>query len=86
MGRFILNLLHGTNMDFSSARHNMVESQLRPNRVTDTVLINALTALPREKFVSGAMQGVAYVDEAIDIGEGRYLMEVWVLSRLLEAA
>ena len=73
-------------MDFSSARHNMVESQLRPNRVTDTVLINALTALPREKFVSGAMQGVAYVDEAIDIGEGRYLMEVWVLSRLLEAA
>jgi protein-L-isoaspartate(D-aspartate) O-methyltransferase len=32
------------------------------------------------------MQGVAYVDEAIDIGEGRYLMEVWVLARLLEAA
>ena len=73
-------------MDFSLARHKMVESQLRPNRVTDTVLMDALTVLPREKFVPKAMQGVAYVDEAIDIGEGRYLMETWVLARLLEAA
>jgi len=73
-------------MDFSSARHNMVESQLKPNRITDMVLMDALTVLPREKFVPRAMQGVAYVDEAIDIGEGRYLMEAWVLARLLEAA
>ena len=64
----------------------MVESQIRPNRVTDTVLMEALAVLPREKFVPQAMQGVAYVDEAIDIGEGRYLMEAWVLARLLEAA
>ena len=73
-------------MDFSSARQNMVESQLRPNRVTDTVLMDALNVLPREKFVPKSMQGVAYVDEAINIGGGRYLMEAWVLARLLEAA
>ena len=73
-------------MDFSSARHNMVESQIRPNRVTDTTLMKALAILPREKFVPRAMQGIAYVDESIDIGEGRYLMEAWVLARLLEAA
>jgi protein-L-isoaspartate(D-aspartate) O-methyltransferase len=78
--------LLGAKMDFSTARHNMVESQIRPNRVTDTVLMEALAILPRENFVSKAMQGVAYVDEAIDIGEGRYLMEAWVLARLLEAA
>jgi len=72
-------------MDFSSARHNMVESQIRPNRVTDTVLMEALATLPREKFVPQAMEGVAYVDEAIDIDDGRYLMEAWVLARL-EAA
>jgi protein-L-isoaspartate(D-aspartate) O-methyltransferase len=73
-------------MDFLTARHNMVESQIRPNRVTDTDLIEALAKLPREKFVPKLMQGVAYVDEAIDIGEGRCLMEAWVLARLLEAA
>jgi protein-L-isoaspartate(D-aspartate) O-methyltransferase len=48
--------------------------------------MEALAVLPREKFVPRAMQGVAYVDESIDIGEGRYLMEAWVLARLLEAA
>ena len=73
-------------MDFASARHNMVESQIKPNRVTDTTLIEALALLPREKFVSRTMQGIAYVDESIDIGHGRYLMEAWVLARLLEAA
>jgi len=73
-------------MDFSTARHNMVESQIKPNRVTDTVLMEALAELPRENFVPKAMQGVAYVDEAIDIGEGRHLMEAWVLARLLESA
>ena len=73
-------------MDFLTARHNMVESQIRPNHVTDSVLIDALALLPRENFVPKLMQGVAYVDEAIDIGEGRYLMEAWVLARLLEAA
>ena len=48
--------------------------------------MEALAVLPREKFVPKAMKGVAYVDEAIDIGKGRYLMEAWVLARLLEAA
>lgn len=48
--------------------------------------MEALAELPREKFVPKTMQGVAYVDESIDIGEGRYLMEAWVLARLLEAA
>ncbi len=73
-------------MDYAAARHNMVESQIRPNHVTDTVLMDALALLPREKFVAKLMEGVAYVDEAIDIGEGRHLMEACVLARLLETA
>ena len=73
-------------MDYATARHNMVESQIKPNRVTDPLIMEALARLPRESFVPAAMQGIAYVDEAIDIGEGRYLMEAWVLARLLQAA
>ena len=34
-------------MDFEMARHNMVESQIRPNRVTDERLIGAMARLPR---------------------------------------
>ena len=39
-------------MDFVAARMNMVNSQLRTNKVTDPVLISALRTVPREEFVS----------------------------------
>ena len=73
-------------MDFSAARHNMVESQVRPNRVNDPYVIDAIADLPREAFVPKALAGVAYVDEALAIGSGRYMMEAMVLARLLQAA
>lgn len=73
-------------MDFQAARHNMVESQIKPNRVSDALVVAALAKLPRESFLPKAQQGIAYVDEAIDIGGGRHMMEPWVLARLLQTA
>ncbi|MDP6574240.1 MAG: protein-L-isoaspartate O-methyltransferase [Rhodospirillales bacterium] len=73
-------------MDFTSARHNMVENQIRANRVTDPVVISAMTELPREVFVPEQLQGIAYVDEDIVLGQGRCLMEPVVLARLLQEA
>ncbi len=73
-------------MDFAAARHNMVENQIRPNRVTDPRVLSAMAELPREAFVPKALQSIAYVDEDIAIGEGRYLMEPMVLALLLQAA
>ena len=73
-------------MNFSAARHNMVESQLRPNRVTDEDLLAAFGAVPRELFVPAPLAGVAYVDDDIEIAPGRWLMEPMVLGRLLQAA
>jgi protein-L-isoaspartate(D-aspartate) O-methyltransferase len=64
----------------------MVESQIRPNKVTDPRLIEALESLPRELFVPKALRGVAYVDEDIAVATDRYLMEPLVLARLLQAA
>ncbi len=73
-------------MDFATARHNMVEGQIRPNRVTGDRLIGVMAALPREAFVPTEVQGIAYVDEAAPIGDGRYLMAPLVSARLVEAA
>ena len=73
-------------MDFELARRNMVESQVRPNQVTDAGLVAALSEIPRELFVPDSMSGVAYVDEAIDVGHGRFLMEPMVLARLIQEA
>lgn len=73
-------------MDFAAARRNMLDSQIRPNRVTDERLIDALATVPREEFVPKDLRGVAYVDEDIPLGNGRYLMEPMVMARLMQAA
>lgn len=72
--------------DFDTMRAHMVESQIRPNKVTGARLIEALGAVPRELFVPPPLRGVAYVDEDLPIGGARYLMEPVVFARLIEAA
>ena len=71
--------------DFATMRTHMVESQILTNKVTDPRLVEALLALPRERFVPAARQGVAYVDEDLAIAPGRYLMEPAVFARLVQA-
>ena len=68
-----------------TARANMIESQLRPNRVTDERVIEAFSRLRRELFVPAHLRGVAYVDKDLPLGRGRYLMEPMVAARLLQA-
>lgn len=73
-------------MDFSTARRNMVDCQLRPNQVADPAILAAMLELPRERFVPPNYQSVAYIDEDLPLGGGRYLMEPMVLGRLLQIA
>ena len=68
-----------------TARAKMIESQLRPNRVTDERVIEAFSRLRRDLFVPEHLRGVAYVDEDLPLGRGRYLMEPMVAARLLQA-
>ncbi len=70
--------------DFALARRNMVEGQLRPNRVTNAQLLSAIGDLPRERFLPDGMRSVAYSDEDVPVGNGRFLMEPMVLGRLLQ--
>jgi len=75
-----------TAMDYAAARQNMVDCQILPNQVTDPRVVDAMLELPREEFVASRLKGVAYVDEALPLGDGRYLMEPMVVGRLLEEA
>jgi len=72
--------------DYRAARLNMVEGQLRTNKVTDEAVLDAFLAVPRERFVPEPLTGSAYVDEDIPLGGGRYLLEPMVLARLLQLA
>jgi len=69
-----------------AARLNMVESQLRPNRVIDPAILEAFLAVPRERFVPNHFRSVAYIDEDLPLGAGRWLMEPMVFGRLLQHA
>jgi len=71
--------------DFNAARQNMVASQIRTNKVTDPKLLSALAETPREGFLPSRLREIAYVDEDLAIGGGRYLMEPMVLARMIQA-
>ena len=72
--------------DFALARRNMVEGQLRPNRVTNSHLLAVIGALPREKFLPDGLRSVAYSDEDVPLGNGRFLMEpMALLARLVKS-
>ncbi len=71
---------------YEAARVNMVEGQVKPNRVTDEALLAAMLAVPRERFVPEALRGIAHVDEALPLGRGRFLVEPMITGRLLQEA
>lgn len=73
-------------MDFALARQNMVESQLRPNRVTAPKIVDSFRTIPRERFVPPSMRGRAYLDEHVPISVDRWLMPPMTIGRLIHEA
>ncbi len=73
-------------MDFNVAREKMVASQIRTSEVTDPLVVDAMSDVPREKFVPADKQGFAYLDEDLAIGNGRFVMEPMIVARLIQLA
>jgi protein-L-isoaspartate(D-aspartate) O-methyltransferase len=69
--------------DFAAAREAMVESQLRPQGVSDPAVLQAMGSIPRELFLPRHTQPLAYVDRAVSVAEGRFLPAPAVLGQLL---
>ncbi len=64
-----------TLQNFEKARENMVISQLQPSGVVSEQVMDAYKSVPREMFVPHALRGVSYLDDDIQLGGGRTLME-----------
>jgi protein-L-isoaspartate(D-aspartate) O-methyltransferase len=71
---------------YEIARANMIDGQLRPNKVVDRRVLDAFAQVRRELFAPEPLRANAYVDEDLPLGGGRYLMAPAVLARLLQAA
>ena len=71
--------------DFAAARRAMIDSQLRPQGVTDPAVLAAMASVPRELFVPEAVRPLAYSDRPLDLGDGTALMPPAALASLVSA-
>src|SRR6202011_3643203 len=55
---------------FSTARQKMVDGQVRPSDVTDSRIIDAMLAVPREAFVPENQRALTYLDLDLDVSDG----------------
>lgn len=67
-------------------REAMIDSQLKPCGVVSPRTVAAFYAVAREDFVPAARRGIAYVDAAHPLGNGRELMAPLSLGLLVENA
>jgi protein-L-isoaspartate(D-aspartate) O-methyltransferase len=72
--------------DAATARRLMVDGQIRTADVTDAALLDAMLAVPREKFLPPTLAPLAYADADIPVGKGRAMLRPMVLAKLLQAA
>jgi protein-L-isoaspartate(D-aspartate) O-methyltransferase len=75
--------------DFTQARTNMVDSQLRPNGITDSRILDAMQAVRREDFVPQGSRDVAYMDGDVPLkgaATPRYLIEPMAFAKMLQLA
>ena len=70
--------------DFVSMRRTMVDTQLRTNKITDDRVLAAMADVPREAFVPADRAELAYIDEDIEVADGRYLAEPMIFARMVQ--
>ena len=66
--------------------NNMINGQLITGDVIDETLLDALASVNRSDFVPEQFKNVAYIDEEIALGNGRFLIEPLVFARILKYA
>ncbi len=77
--------------DFAQARRMMVDGQVRTADVTNLALIEAMSEVPRERFVGRDQAALAYLDLDLPVGPSasqsvRRLLKPLVLAKLIQAA
>lgn len=77
--------IQGPTLEFVIARKRLVESQVRPNNVTDPSVISAFATVEREAFLPKSKQAIAYSELELPTTAGRALWAARDQSKLLQA-
>jgi protein-L-isoaspartate(D-aspartate) O-methyltransferase len=66
-------------------REAMVEQQIRERGVTNARVLNAMRAVPRERFVPPELVNQAYDDGPLPIGSGQTISQPYIVAYMTEA-
>src|SRR5918996_2587331 len=72
-------------VDFARERGAMVERQLRRRGIGDGRVLEAMEAVPRERFVPESERRRAYNDSALPIGHGQTISQPWIVAAICQA-
>jgi protein-L-isoaspartate(D-aspartate) O-methyltransferase len=70
--------------DFGEQRRRMVERQLRRRGIHDERVLEAMAAVPRERFVSERLGRRAYADSALPIGSRQTISQPWIVAAICQ--
>ena len=73
-------------MTYEQARKGMVTAQLARRGVRDARVLEAMSNVPREAFVTTGMEEFAYADNPLPIGEGQTISQPYIVAAMAEAA
>jgi protein-L-isoaspartate(D-aspartate) O-methyltransferase len=71
--------------DVESARHQMIEQQVRAWEVLDLNVLGAMERVRREEFVPPAYRDIAFADMNVPLGHGQSMLAPKVEGRILQA-
>lgn len=71
--------------DFATAKHNMIEQQIRPWEVLDPQVLEVFNQINRDHFVPEGLKGLAYADCQLPVVNGESMLPPTVEGRMLQA-
>lgn len=72
-------------IDFSKTRSKMVDDQVVARGIKDQRVIAAMRKVPRHLFVEEALQGQAYSDHPLPIGDKQTISQPYMVALMTEA-
>ena len=71
------------NIEYSEARNLMVENQLRPNKINDTLILNLFNEIKKEEFLEDDSKFFSYNDSDIDLINNRGYLNNLNIAQLI---
>jgi len=72
--------------NYEAEREAMVERHLKRRGITETPIIDAFLAVPREEFVSPEYAHLAYGDHPLPIEAGQTISQPYIVALMIQAA